>query len=132
MTTPKWLRQRNPGVKFGPIDTRPGSNNPSYVNQFVRGLPAPASWRISSTVLGPCAITQSVAIQWPVANDSDWIPPPAVTINVNLRNYVFPVRVMLLKVCRSAAVMACMAIRAALACPIQKFASPTVITRLGS
>ena len=81
---------------------------------------------------GPCAITQSVAIQWPVANDSDWIPPPAVTINVNLRNYVFPVRVMLLKVCRSAAVMACMAIRAALACPIQKFASPTVITRLGS
>ena len=114
------------------IDAQFGSPNRSYVNQFVRGLPAPPSWRISSTVLGPCAITQSVAMQWPVANDSDWIPPPAVTINVNLRNYVFPVRVMLLKVCRSAAVMACMAIRAALACPIQKFASPTVITRLGS
>ena len=51
---------------------------------------------------------------------------------VNLRNYGFPVRVMLLKVCLSATVMACMAIRAALACPIQEFASPTVITRLGS
>ena len=117
---------------FDSHNGRYGSPNPSYVNQFVRGLPAPASWRISSTVVGPCAITQSVAIQRPVANNSDWIPPSAVTINVNLRNYGFPVRVMLLKVCRSAAVMACMAIRVALACPIQKFASPTVITRLGS
>ena len=106
-------------VALGLIDARCDSHKACYVNQFVRGLPAPASWRISSTVVGPCAITQSVAIQRPVANDSDWIPPPAVTVIVNSRNYGFPVRVMLLKVCRSAAVMACMAIRAALASPIQ-------------
>ena len=54
------------------------------------------------------------------------------TVIGNLGNYGFPVSVMALKVCRSAAVMACMAIRAALASSIQKFASPAVITRLGS
>ena len=67
-----------------------------------------------------------------MASESDWNPSTAATVIVNLRNYGFPVRVMLLKVCLSATVMACMAIRAALACPIQEFASPTVITRLGS
>ena len=96
-----------------------GSHKVSYVNPCVRGLPAPASWRISSTVVEPCAITQSVVIQRPVASHFDRIPSPTVTINVNLRNYGFPVKVMLLKVCRSAAVMACMAIGAALASPIQ-------------
>ena len=69
-------------------------------------------------------------LRWPA--NSTGFRRLAATVIVNLRNYGFPVRVMLLKVCLSATVMACMAIRAALACPIQEFASPTVITRLGS
>ena len=68
MTTPKWLRQRNPGVKFGPIDTRPGSNNPSYVNQFVRGRRLSRRLRFSSTVEGQQPITRFVGKAAPVAS----------------------------------------------------------------
>ena len=83
MTTPKWLRQRNPGVKFGPIDTRPGSNNPSYVNPFVRGLQSPARLRISSTVGGQRPVTRTVGKPAPVASSFDWIASPTATVFVN-------------------------------------------------
>ena len=38
------------------------SHNPSYVNPFVRGIPAQGGWRFSSYVAAPSAIPKSVAL----------------------------------------------------------------------